>query len=254
MMTSAPHALPCVIPDMVTVCITSCGRLDLLERTLASFRHFNTGGRFILSEDSVDAAVIARVKQMYPECLVLHDDERFGIMRSIDRLYSHVTTPYIFHLEDDWEFDGPVPWQALIDVLDHHPHISNVCVRHFDEVKKKYRQRSVALTQSGCAFRVMNLDAHPEFFSWSPNPGLISLALYQRYKPFARVMPDQMSGVMKADGLTMAYCVEGMARHIGHGRNVTDPTMPERPTSYPAKWLRAFKKKLYYYGLRKEPF
>jgi hypothetical protein len=248
------QALANHIPDDVTICITSCGRLDLLAQTMASFRRFNQGGRFIISEDSVNAQVIDEVKRSYPFALVLSDDERFGIMRSIDRLYTHVTTPYIFHLEDDWVFEGPVPWQACMDVLDAHRAIANVCVRSFDEVKEKYRKRSSPLTQSGLLFHVMKLDAHPEFFSWSPNPGLIRLDLYERYKPFARVMPDQMSGVMKKDGLTMAYCAKGVARHIGHGRNVTDPTMPERPKSYPAKWLRAFKKKLYYYGLRKEPF
>jgi hypothetical protein len=30
--------------------------------------------------------------------------------------------------------------------------------------------------------------------------------------------------------------------------------MPARPTSRPAKWLRAIKKKLYYAGWRQEPF
>jgi hypothetical protein len=247
-------AEPCTIPDHVTVCITSCGRLDLLAQTLAQFRAFNVGGRFIISEDSTNPDVIAEVKARYPFALVLSDDERFGIMRSIDRLYTHVSTPYIFHLEDDWGFDGPVHWQACIDVLDSHAHISNVCVRRFDEVKKKYRKRSTPLHQSGDLFHVMNINAHPEFFSWSPNPGLIKYELYERYKPFARVMPDQMSGVMKKDGLCMAYCEDGVAYHIGQGRNVTDPTMPARPTSYPAKWLRAFKKKLYYFGLRREPF
>lgn len=242
------------IPDDVTVCVTSCGRLDLLAQTMASFRCYNSGGRFIISEDSVNAQVIAQVKADYPDALVLHDDERFGIMRSIDRLYTHVTTPYIFHLEDDWAFDGPVAWEACKAVLDQHADIANVCVRRFDEVKEKYRKRSTPLQQNNVDFFVMNKDAHPEFFAWSPNPGLIRLALYERYKPFARVMPDQMSGVMKKDGLTMAYCAQGVSYHIGHGRNVTDPTMPERPKSYPAKWLRAFKKKLYYFGLIKNPF
>jgi hypothetical protein len=59
---------------------------------------------------------------------------------------------------------------------------------------------------------------------------------------------------MKQAGLTQAVLLPGVARHIGYGRNVVDPTMPARPKSRPAKWLRAVKKKLYYAGLRKEPF
>jgi hypothetical protein len=56
------NVAPARIPDSVTICITSCGRLDLLEKTLASFRAFNAGGRFLISEDSTDAAVIAEAK------------------------------------------------------------------------------------------------------------------------------------------------------------------------------------------------
>jgi hypothetical protein len=100
----------------------------------------------------------------------------------------------------------------------------------------------------------MHKDAHPEYYAWSPNPGLIKRDLYQRFAPFARVNPDRMSGVMKEAGLTQAFLLPGVARHIGYGRNVVDPTMPARPKSRPAKWLRAIKKKLYYAGLRKEPF
>jgi hypothetical protein len=40
----------------------------------------------------------------------------------------------------------------------------------------------------------------------------------------------------------------------GKGRNVTDRTMPARPKSRPAKFLRGIEKKLHYAGLRKEPF
>jgi hypothetical protein len=52
----------------------------------------------------------------------------------------------------------------------------------------------------------------------------------------------------------MAFLLPGVARHIGQERNVTDPTMPARPKSRLGKWLRGIKKKLYYLGLRKEPF
>ncbi len=242
------------IPHTVTVCITSCGRLDLLAKTLASFRTYNEGGRYLLSEDSTDAAVIDEVTRTYPYMKVLSGPDRLGIMRSIDRLYTNVETPFIFHLEDDWEFDGPVDWQASIKLLEENRKIANVCVRAFDEIRPKYRKHSVPLSFAGAEFQIMNANAHPEFFAWSPNPGLIATRLYEAYKPFSRVMPDQMSGVMKKDGLTLAYLLPGVARHLGHGRNVADPTMPARPKSRPLKWLRAIKKQLYYAGLRKEPF
>lgn len=242
------------IPDSVTICITSCGRLDLLEQTLASFRAFNAGGRFLISEDSTKPEVIAEAIARYPDMTVLSGPDRLGLMGSIDRLYSAVETPYIFHLEDDWTFDGPVDWDGAIALLDARDDVANVSLRAFDEIKAKYRAKSTPLKLAGREFAVMHKDAHPEFFGWSSNPGLIRKSLYDAYAPFSRLMHDQMSGLIKKDGRVVAYLLPGVARHIGQGRNVTDPTMPARPKSKPAKWLRAIKKKLYYAGLRKDPF
>jgi hypothetical protein len=63
-------------------------------------------------------------------------------MRSIDRLFGEVETPYLFHCEDDWRFDGPVDWDALRAHDGARADVANVCVRAFDEIKPKYRPRS----------------------------------------------------------------------------------------------------------------
>ncbi len=242
------------IPDDVTICITSCGRLDLLERTLSSFRAYNLGGTYLLSEDSTNPEIINKVSETYPEMKVLSGPDRLGLMGSIDRLYSAVETPYIFHLEDDWTFDGPIHWEAAKACLETRPDVANVSLRAFDEIKDKFRRASDPIQIHGQEFRIMRANAHPEFFGWSSNPGLIHKDLYKAYAPFARLMHDQMSGLIKNEGRTLAYLLPGVGRHIGQGRNVTDPMMPARPKSRPAKWLRAIKKKLYYMGLRKDPF
>ncbi len=222
---------PQAIPSNVTVCVTSCGRVDLLRQTLGSFRRYNLGGRYLLSEDSTDGGVLASVKDTYPDITVLWGIERLGITRSIDRLYSAVETPYIFHLEDDWGFDGPVDWQAAIACLNSRDDIANVCVRSFDEIKKKWRIRSDPFACDGRQFRVMHADAHHQFFGWSPNPGLIKTSLYKKHAPFGRTDPDRMSYLIKNSGRTMAFLLPGVARHIGQGRHVNDPTMPLRRKS-----------------------
>jgi glycosyl transferase family 2 len=244
----------CLIPETATVCVTSCGRLDLLAQTLSSFRAFNVGGKYLISEDSTDASVVDQIKKTYPDATVLSGPERLGLMGSIDRLYSRVETKYLFHLEDDWEFNGPIAWQAAIEMLDVRADVAHVCVRDFAEVKPKYQARSEPATAGGREFRIMDCDSHPEFFAWSSNPGLMALSTYRRYAPFGRLMHDQMSGRMKRDGLRQAFLLPGVTHHIGQGRNVADPQMPARPRSRPEKWLRAVKKRLYYAGLRRDPF
>jgi hypothetical protein len=243
------------IPDEVTVCLTSCGRPDLLKRTLDSFHRFNPGGgAVIISEDCADANLIAQIAASHPTAKILSGPERLGQMRSIDRLFSEVKTPYLFHLEDDWLFDGPVNWGAAIALLAGRDDVANVSVRAFSEIKEKYRNRSDPLTLHGETFRLMHRYAHPEFFGWSNNPGLMRTALYTAYAPFGRMRHDQMSALIKRDGRREAYFVPGVAHHIGQSRNVKDPTTPPRPTSKTAKWLRWMKKRLYYAGLRREPF
>lgn len=251
---SGSAASAVAVPASVTICVTSCGRLDLLAKTLASFAAFNTGGRFIISEDSADEAAIAKVRADYPQARVLAGTTRLGLMASIDRIYSAADTPFIFHLEDDWQFDGPVNWYAATGFLVARDDVANVSVRAFDEIKERFRVLSKPATFADTPFAVMRANAHPEFFGWSSNPGLIRRSLYEQYAPFSRLLHDQMSGLIKKEGRTVAYLLPGVARHIGQDRNVTDPTMPARPTSRPAKWLRAINKKLYYRGWRKEPF
>ena len=245
---------PVAIPDSVTVTITSCGRLDLLEKTLAAWRAYHSGGRYLVSEDSGDETVIAKVREMMPEATVLTGAGRTGLMASLDRLYSAVETPYIFNLEDDWVIDAPVDWQTAIKALER-PGVSQVCVRAFDEIRAKWRRKSEPFEVDGHQMAHMDADAHVEFFGWSPNPGLFKTELYQRFKPFNRVLPDQMSALIKKEAhVTMAFLLPGVARHIGGGRNVTDPTMPARPKNRLAKWSRRIKKQMYYWGLRKTPY
>jgi hypothetical protein len=242
------------VPDTVTICLTSCGRLDLLRGTLDSFRALHHGGKFIISDDSADPAITAELKGAYPGMTILSGPERGGLMRSIDRLYSVVKTPYLFHMDDDWLFDRRIDWASAIGVLETREDIANVAMRYFSEIKPKYHQRSDPLTVNGASYRVMHRDAHPEFFGWSHSPGLMRTKLYWTYAPFARMRHDQLSALIKREGGREAYFIPGVAHHVGLKRTVTDPTVPARPTSKPAKWLRWAQKRLYYAGLRKEPF
>ncbi len=91
--------------DVTAVC-TSFNRSDLLERTLHSFFAFNTYSlaAFIVQDDSGVVGCNDHLKALFPSVTFRYNPERLGQIRSIDAAYSEVTTPYIFHMEEDWEF------------------------------------------------------------------------------------------------------------------------------------------------------
>lgn len=244
---------PASVPASVTVAVTSCGRLNLLLRTLGSFRRHNREARLVISEDSADPAVAAAVRSAVPDAEVLWEPVRRGLMGSIDRLYARIETDFIFHLEDDWDFSGPVDWTSALSLLSRREDISQVCVRAASEIKPKWMAQSSSLHWAERRYSLMSPTAHPEFFGWSSNPGLIRRELYRRYAPFGRYRHDELSGIVKAGGQTMAFQLPGVARHIGQGRTVTDPTGPARPRSRILKLVGKVKQDLYYAGLRRSP-
>jgi hypothetical protein len=88
----------------ITVVITSCNRHDLLARTLTSFFANETGeriARILVAEDG-DADPGETCRRFGVDYFMT--GSRVGQVALIDEAYARVTTPYIFHLEDDWEF------------------------------------------------------------------------------------------------------------------------------------------------------
>jgi len=95
------------MPELAyAVVLTSCGRFDLLRKTLQSFRQFADvpPAQFILIEDSGDARVHDAVAGCGFDIDVIVNAPRLGQTRSIDRAYARVTHDWVFHCEDDWEF------------------------------------------------------------------------------------------------------------------------------------------------------
>ena len=95
--------------DNVTLVITSCNRPDLLEKTLQSFVSFNTYSikSCIIIDDSGNVGCNDKILELY-NCLLnikcIYNKTNIGQLKSIDKVYSYVTTKYIFHCEEDWNF------------------------------------------------------------------------------------------------------------------------------------------------------
>lgn len=210
----------------VTVVLTSCGRPDLLERTVASFDRFNTYPveRKIIIEDGgghtfdrADGWTVVAISDDY--------GNRVGQIKAIDALYSFVKTPYIFHLEDDWEFYAPGFIERSLQVLENDPQCITVWLRHPGDTNghpvKPYPND----------FSLMKLSTNYKWKGFTFNPGLRRLKDYKKIAPFSdRVKWDPKTPWIAEKKIGDIYyelghyaCIfkgSGYVRHIGHGRHV----------------------------------
>lgn len=116
----------------VTLFITSCGRPKLLKLTLESFVKFNTYPikEVILCEDSGVKGIVDFAKDILPYPVILcYNEERVGQMKTINKYINMVKTPYVFHLEDDYEFFEKGFIELSFKILDTDSNISQVLLQ-----------------------------------------------------------------------------------------------------------------------------
>jgi glycosyltransferase involved in cell wall biosynthesis len=215
-----------------TVVLTSCGRMDLLERTLDSFFHFNTYplNDFIIIEDSGIPNITHRLEEKYPFITWIKNTQRLGQIKSIDRAYNLVNSPFIFHLEDDWLFFQSSFIESSLKIIKSQSNISAVMLRAYGD---------------GCYNPDENLYVQPMPDDWgyfSFNPGIRRLEDYQKYfnssyenftgfdfqNPHIseKKINDYYKSLQKRLALTSNP--QGFIRHIGDGRHISEE-IPQEP-------------------------
>ena len=229
-----------------SVVITSCGRFDLLRATLASLLP-NLDVRpqkIIIVEDLCDPAVESVAAEFDGDFEILVNDVKLGQIASIDRAYRAVSTPYIFHCEDDWEFfrSGFITESAAL--LQHVDKVSMVGLRPREELNPLIRKLPAERTDRVDFFQY-DPALHPEYFSYSFNPGLRRLRDYEKIGPFAPLghEPD-ISYVFKKAGFRMAGLENPAVRHIGWGRHIQDPYQPVRSKRLIARLRKSASKRV----------
>jgi hypothetical protein len=174
----------------ITLVITSCGRLDLLKNTLESFDRFNTAPirEVFLTEDAGDERVHAFIPAHWKNhCTVFVNRPKLGQLASIDLAYQHVTTPYIFHCEDDWEFYRPGFVEDSMAILKARPEILQVWLRSYTHdlrVHSPYIHLGAREIVDGVACYPLHSDK-PEWQGFSLNPGLRRVKDYRLCAPFS---------------------------------------------------------------------
>ena len=211
-----------------TVALTSCGRFDLLERTLVSLmsRLEEPLAKVIIIEDSGNSEVETVVRKFVHKTNfeILINTPSLGQLRSIDRLYSNIDTDWIFHCEDDWEFYSDGFISDSFAILKEVDSCSMVNLRS-TECLRRPQSVPINVTSSGVRYQVLRSENEP----WAGvhfNPGLRRLKDYRIVGPYANygkwADEKRISQCYIELGYRVACLVETKVRHLGDLRSVPD--------------------------------
>tara|TARA_R110002110_G_scaffold109959_16_gene274093 strand:- start:3044 stop:3808 length:765 start_codon:yes stop_codon:yes gene_type:complete len=202
-----------------TVVITCCNRPAELEQTLTSMLACDLTGidKFVVIEDSDCAAtkdVVARLLADRSH-VFLQNTQNLGQIRSVDRAYGEVKTPYVFHCEEDWVFPSSLFLTESRALLDAFPKIHAVMLRAREEWPRKIFDVEEQHLHGVGYFRT-DPKSHRRWGSFSFNPGLRRMSDYQAFGPYGDIGPERdISFVHKLKGFSLASLSAGDVRHIG---------------------------------------
>jgi hypothetical protein len=178
----------------ITFTITSCNRIDLLEKTLNSFMSINSYeiDEFIMSDDSGDEEISKYLNEKYGDKFkIISNNPRVGLSKSLDNLFGNAKNEFIFHCEDDWMFDkNPNLISDSLSILIENPDIYQVSVRHGycnphkPVGEKQFTSTSVEYFILSQHFRTMPTQVW-NGYSW--NPGL------RRKSDYLKMFPNGVS-------------------------------------------------------------
>ncbi|KZK79558.1 hypothetical protein PsAD46_04270 [Pseudovibrio sp. Ad46] len=232
-------------PD-VTLCITSCGRLDLLRETLDSFmpRHVQFFADAFLTEDANSQAVREWLQENYPQFKVFMNAPKLGHLRSVDTMYQEVRTPYIFHGEDDWLFEDVEIISACKKILESDSSISVVCVRQFSDLSENQVKNFQINEVDGIKFGCHPVERHAKWGAFTFNPSLLRRSLWEQYGPYVQYETEAGISIrMKQDGLKIAFLDPGSCKHIGWDAHVDDPFQGGKSSKLIKKLMNSIKKR-----------
>lgn len=219
----------------VTVVLTSCGRIDLLERTLESFNHYNKYPikEILLIDDSASIDTFKKIRNTCRTLRPLFNFDKAGQIKSIDRAYQFVETPYIFHMEDDWEFikGGFIEKSKII--LEREPDTIQVHLRHFADLNgHPIVETSSRLVEEFPHIVACDLEVGYQgiWGGFSFNPGLRRLKDYndlgKLYQDIGHESDISKEYIKRGKKACVIIDRKGYVKHIGNGRHIKDPTHP----------------------------
>lgn len=208
--------------DDVTICITMGLRPDHLQASIESLGPELRKLPIVAINDFGDEPTNEKFKEICPHGELVKLGERVGHMRAVDAIYKRVRTPYILHIEDDWEFTRVDFLDDAKTVLGASDKITSVCFRSMSDIKvnKKNRPNIMQTEYEGVA--VTRLDTtSDEWYGHSFNPHLARKSLWQELGGFSQFRGEGViSRHFRKIGRHNVLLNPGACHHIGWEESV----------------------------------
>lgn len=218
----------------VSIMITSCGRFDLLKRTLESLDQYNTYPirHVYITEDSGKQDVFACLPEGWHEHTKVYvNDPKLGQLASIDLAYSDIDTEWVFHCEDDWEFYRPGFIEDSMTLLIEDPQALQVWLRssaHDLSIHSPYVYLGDRKNIKDIFFYKVNSEK-ADWQGFSFNPGLRRLADYKKHAPYSQYSGEKdLSRLYAAENRYALILENDAVLHTGFGAHVVVNAEKER--------------------------
>ncbi len=210
----------------VSIVITSCGRFDLLKRTLESLDKFNTYPirKVYITEDSGQQGVFNCLPESWRQYTKIYVNKpKLGQLASIDLAYGDIETEWVFHCEDDWEFYRPGFIEDSIALLTEDQQALQVWLRsaaHDLAIHSPYVYLSDRRNIKNIFFYKLNSEKE-DWQGFSFNPGLRRLADYKKHAPYSRFSGEKdLSRLYAAENRYALILENDAVLHTGFGSHV----------------------------------
>jgi GT2 family glycosyltransferase len=220
----------------ISVVITSYNRPDLLQNTVESFIKFNTYPieEFIIIEDSGDKVMKEWLKNFiyniekesyfgYKKFTTIINLVNIGLVESIDKAYSQVKTPYLFHSEDDYRYIKEGFIEKSLSILESSENIMQVYIRG-----EKASDNPVEPKIYNGEYKLFGNTIEGYWHGFCFQCGLRKMDAYNRIKPFSKwsnkrdqlsVRECKIGQVYYNLGYRVAVLPEIYAEHTGRNRS-----------------------------------
>lgn len=203
--------------DDLTLCITMGRRQEPLKQTLESLLSRYQFAHVIAINDFRDEPTNAMFRVLCPNGTLISLNSQLGHHGAVDHMYSLVTTPYIFHCEDDWEFDDSLDVDKAIDLLNSESSLSQVCFRRLSDcyLTPEEQTKAKRCDSKGASYFRLD-DLHPQWHGYTFNPHVMARETWLKLGKFSQFKKERhISRMLRKQGRYTGYINPGPCHHIG---------------------------------------